>query len=52
MVRKLISGDFFQLKHRIFQTLRCGGPRIVVSTAAFHAIARGSFPGFFSVSAV
>ena len=23
-----------------------GGPRVVVSTAAFHARARGSFPGF------
>ena len=22
-----------------------GGPRVVVSTAAFHAIVRGSFPG-------
>ena len=28
-----------------FGRLRGGGPRVVVSTAAFHARARGSFPG-------
>ena len=26
--------------------IKGGGPRVVVSTAAFHATARGSFPGF------
>ena len=27
------------------QALGCGGPRVVVSTAAFHARVRGSVPG-------
>ena len=28
-----------------FHSLEGGGPRVVVSTAAFHARVRGSFPG-------
>ena len=28
-----------------FSTVQGGGPMLVVSTAAFHARARGSFPG-------
>ena len=32
-------------KYLIFQQLQGGGPRVVVSTAAFHARVRGSVPG-------
>ena len=32
-------------KFRLFQMLMGGGPRVVVSTAAFHARVRGSVPG-------
>ena len=34
----------FEWQHGIFPTLG-GGPRVVVSTAAFHARVRGSVPG-------
>ena len=30
----------------VFQVARGGGPRVVLSTAAFHARVRGSIPGF------
>ena len=41
MVRCFLSS----LKPSELYILRGGGPRIVVSTAAFHARARGSVPG-------
>ena len=40
-----IRGDRSPLKQSVMAQLVCGGPRVVVSTAAFHARVRGSVPG-------
>ena len=43
-----INGKMLMLKRKLMLLSHesGGGPRLVVSTAAFHARARGSFPGF------
>ena len=40
-----ISINVLVITCRIFEYLWGGGPRVVVSTAAFHARVRGSVPG-------
>ena len=45
MKQKMIIETFIYLFIVLF-TFRGGGPRVVVSTAAFHAKVRGSVPGY------
>ena len=41
----IMSSKIYLFQHRAVQYLEGGGPRVVVSTAAFHARVRGSVPG-------
>ena len=43
--RLVLAGMLLDIYLKILQVLLGGGPRVVVSTAAFHARVRGSVPG-------